>query len=114
MIKFKCDVCSTDHGGFHLCLGRKVNVKAEQYEAARTQPVPKMSQVSGKAAGAAARWAIHWDLHAERDQKILRMYMEDGLSLQAVGDTFGLSKPTVKSIVLRLGGEMRPRNIKVS
>lgn len=107
-IKMKCETCATTHGGFHLCLGRRVNVQAEQYEAIHRNTVEDVS--NAKARGAKARWAIHWDANRERDEKIHRMYMVDRRSLQEVGDTFGLSKPTIKSIVLRLGGTMRPRN----
>lgn len=110
-IKIKCDVCSTEHGGFHLCLGRKVNVQAEQYKALHSAPMATVSEL--KARGAAARWALHWAENAERDRKILKMY-EDGSSLAAVGGAFNLSKPTIKSIVLRLGGSIRSRNYRAS
>lgn len=104
----KCETCSTWHGGFHLCLGRKVDVVAEQYEALHGR-INKLHVSGGKAAGAKERWARHWEENRERDQKILEMY-NSGSSLQTVGDHFGLHKPTVKSIVIRLGGTMRPRN----
>src|SRR5689334_10110190 len=97
-IKIKCTVCSTEHGGFHLCLGRKVNVRAEQYEALHSSSRRTGSEAKAYAAG--ERWARYWAQNEERDQAILKMYT-NGASLVAVGAHYGLSKTAVRGIVLR-------------
>lgn len=111
MSKSKCETCSTIHGGFHLCLGKKLNVVEEQYKALRFSPDNK-SISEHRSDAAMSRWKIHWALNEERDKGILKMY-EEGHSLQTVGAEYGLAKPTVKSIVERMGGTMRPRNQKI-
>lgn len=41
------------------------------------------------------------------DKKVAKAYA-DGASVKEISETFGLSAGTIRSIVLRTGGELRP------
>ena len=100
MPKIKCGDGRHGHGGFHLCVG-----PAAPSELLRGPSV----HVSTKSEAAHSRWERYWAANRERDQGIHDIYMS-GSSLSQVAEKYNLSKITVKSIVLRLGGEMRARN----
>lgn len=104
--KIKCDVCSHWHGGFHLCVGPDAPKELRKGATVYSEPV-----VRDRASEARARWEREWEINRERDQKILKMYMEDMKGLQTCATAYGINKQTVKSIVLRLGGEIRPANV---
>lgn len=108
MKKIKCDVCEHWTGGFHLCIGpnasKEFKVSDRIYGPAR---IPTQAEL--KARGAMGRWEAHWEENKERDPAILEMY-EEGYSLAQVGKKFNVNKMGVKSIVIRLGGTIRPRN----
>lgn len=105
-----CNDCKMKYQGFHLCIGPNAPKELRVRDAVWRPTERDMNQASNnKKAAAQERWRIHWDQNAERDNNIKQMY-EYGHSLQVVADSYEVSKMTVKSIVLRLGGSMRPRN----
>jgi hypothetical protein len=113
MRKIKCETCSTYHQGFHLCLGRKPEeIKTDGGTVLREKKpkntfVRTQTQLSAFEQSKAKRWARYHEVNRERDEKILNQYNE-GASLYELAMEFGVGYNTVRSIILRLGGKMRP------
>lgn len=105
MATTKCEACGTFNQGFHLCLGRKVTPNQLPYLTAATS-VEKFGESAAKSAAAMQRWQNHWDENKARDEAILKMYSE-GYSFRHVGEHFGISKPSARNVVIRMGGTPR-------
>lgn len=105
MRKFKCGDCLAWNGGFHLCIGRPEFREGEQ----GGMPLIASSENRPKPQTQEERWTKQWASTQQRDLKILELYMEDEMKLSDVGDRMGLSKTTVRRIVMRMGGVIRPK-----
>lgn len=94
MRKFKCEVCSHWHGGFHLCVGPDA---PEALKKGDTIYYPNR-EVMSKADAARIRWADHRENNRARDEKLAKAY-EDGMSIREVSKTFDIGIYTVRAAI---------------
>lgn len=99
-------MCTHYHGGFHLCVGSDA-----PKELKKSDTIYGPYSQERRAHAALGRWGTEWERNKVRDKKIHDAYMDDGWSLKTCAQAFKVDRMTVKSIVERLGGEIRPRNV---
>lgn len=113
MAKSKCIVCEIWHGGFHLCNGAPVdltlnNLRPNDQRYDVTKAVDARG-FEGKSRGPATRWERVWAQEKERDLEIARKYRE-GTSMKDIASEYSLMPNKVRSVILRLGGQIRTRS----
>lgn len=116
-LKAPCD-CGWIYAGFHLCVDKDTSTPL--VAPPRKKKLASRSKTSGserQKLGAAARWAIYRQAHAERDRKLVQDSKDENISLTEVARRYGIAYQTARKIITQAAerGEivMRPRGRNV-
>lgn len=109
----RCPECTQLHGGFHLC-HKDLNpnfIEAHPRSARKSTRNRGLSESHRENMSEAIRllWERRHEATRERDLRVCAVY-SDGLSLVKTGEQFGLNRGQVKTILMRMGTDIRPSN----
>lgn len=109
MQKHKCRVCSTIHGGFHLCLGHDTGrettlVPSHKMKKAlvKKPSTPRYEHTRDE------RWAKYRETVKERDDNIVKLY-ESGMSMMTISRKTGVAYGSIQTVLRQRKVKMRPR-----